>query len=87
MIDRKTATIALVALMVGYWLSGSHESPLGPPAPPDRPVLRFLARAAKSLLWVALAAEKPPEPVEQTYVVHAQVGRDGHPILNHARGW
>jgi len=84
-VDRTTAAIALVALMAGYWMASSSRSPLGPVN--DRPVLRFLARAAKSLLWVALVAEKPPEPVEKTYVVHAEAGRDGHQILNHARGW
>jgi hypothetical protein len=84
--DRTTVIVACVALAAGYWLATSSSSPVGPPAS-DRPVLRFLARAAKGLLWIALVAEQPPETAENTYVVHATVGPDGAPTLNHARGW
>lgn len=84
--DRTTVIVVLAALAAGYWLASSSKSPLGPPAN-DRPVLRWIAKAAKGLLWVALVAEQPPEPAENTYVVHATVGPDGAPCLNHARGW
>lgn len=85
-IDRKTLTVIAVSIAIGYWLASSSSSPVGPPAK-DRPVLRFLARAAKTLLWVSLVAEEPPKPEATTYIVHARIGEDGAPIINHARGW
>lgn len=85
-IDRKTLFVIAAAMAFGYWLATSPSSPVGPPAN-DRPVLRFLARAAKSFLWVALVAEQPPAEDPNAYVVHARLGEDGAPMLNHARGW
>lgn len=85
-LDRKTLTVIAVSIAIGYWLASSSSSPVGPPAT-NRPVLRFLARAAKTLLWVALVAEEPPKAEQTTYIVHARIGDDGAPIINHARGW
>ena len=81
-VDRKTVAIVIVCLVAGYWLAGQR------PAPPshDRPVLRWVARAARGLLWLSLAAEQPPE-AEPTYIVHSTIGPDGAPTINHARGW
>lgn len=85
--DRKTVFVIVVAVACGYWLATSPSSPVGPPVN-DRPVLKFLARAAKTFLWVALVAEQPPkEDPEASYVVHSRVGEDGAPMINHARGW
>lgn len=84
-VDRNTVFIVL-ALAAGYWLASSSSSPLGPPAK-DRPVLRFIARAAKSFLWIALVAEQPPAAGAEAYAIHAPIGPDGAPTLNHARGW
>ena len=80
--DRKTVAIVLVCLVAGYWLAGQHPSTPSN----DRPVLRWVARAARGLLWLSLAAEPPPQ-AEQTYIVHATIGPDGAQTLNHARGW
>lgn len=82
-IDRGTVLIVLAAFAVGFVLS---NNPLSTPRP-DRPVMRWIARAAKSLLWVAAFAEKAPSQPEQHYIVHARVGEDGHPLLDHGRGW
>jgi hypothetical protein len=84
-LDRNTILALVVALAAGYWLASSPSSPIAPVK--DRPVLRMLARMAKGFLWVALVAEQPPESVEETYLVHARLGEDGQPLLNHARGW
>jgi hypothetical protein len=86
MIDRKTLFAVIAAAAVGYWLAGSSSST--PPAP-DRPVLRWIARAAKSLLWVALVAEKPPvDQAAERRLVHAPpVGDDGYQLLDHGKGW
>lgn len=86
-IDRKTLTVIAVSLAIGYWLASSSSSPVGPSPTNGRPVLRLLARAAKTLLWVSLVAEQPPQAEQTTYVVHARIGDDGAPIINHARGW
>ena len=91
-IDRKLVGIVLVALAIGWWLGSSNHSPLNPHPVPDRPVLTALARvarlAARLGLWVALAAEKPPEPEQQPQIVKAPpVDSEGHRVVNHGEGW
>ena len=84
--DRKTLYVLVAAFAVGYWCSGS-PSPPGPPAP-ERPVLRWIARAAKSLLWIALVAEQPPTAQADRHLVHAPpVGDDGYQVVDHGKGW
>lgn len=74
----------IVAVAVGWWATHSEMSPFVPKKP-DRPVLKFIAKIAKLGLWVALAAEKPPEP-EQRQVV-AKFDENGQRVLNHEEGW
>lgn len=85
--NRKTVIAIVAALAVGYWLAGS-SSPKPSPQP-DRPVVRFIARIAKNLLWVALLAEEPPKDPQPDHQVAraAQIGDDGYPILDNSRGW
>lgn len=75
----------VVCLAFGWWLATSPVSPIAP-KPPERPVLRFIARIAKGFLWVMLAAERPPQD-QQARLVHARVDADGHQVLNHGEGW
>lgn len=75
----------VVCLAFGWWLATSPASPIAP-KPPERPVLRFIARVAKGFLWVMLAAEKPPQD-QQARLVHARIDADGNPVLNHGEGW
>jgi hypothetical protein len=84
--DRRLLTAVVVALVVGYWLASSHDIT---PKPADRPVVRWIARAARSLLWVALLAEKPPEEPQPDHHVAraAAIGDDGYPIIHNGRGW
>jgi hypothetical protein len=84
--DRKTLLVVAAALAAGYWLA---SSPAETPRPAERPVVRWIARAARSLLWVALLAEKPPvEPQPDHHLARAErVGDDGYPLLDNARGW
>jgi hypothetical protein len=89
MLDRKTLAAAAVAFAVGYWWACSPDLPKPYEPQPDRPVLRFLAKAAKTLLWVAAFAEKAPPESQQDrhYVVQARVGEDGYPMVDHGKGW
>ena len=51
-------------------------------------MLRWIAKAARTLLWVSLLAEKPPaepQPDHQVRAVH--IGDDGYPVIHNGRGW
>lgn len=94
-LDRKLIATIAVALAIGWWLGSSNHSPLNPHPVPDRPVITALARvarlAARLGLWVALAAEKPPEPEQlqnpQQLVKAPPVDSEGHRVVNHGEGW
>lgn len=78
-IDRSTVLVLVIVFAAGWWTS-SRPAPSPAPGPADRPVLRWIAKAAKNFLWIALLAEQPPaEPT--TRVVHARVDREGFQIL------
>jgi len=85
--DRKTVTAVLVAFAIGYWISSSPFAPHPWQPQRDRPVLRWIVRAAKSLLWIAVIADPPPEVKHDPKLVHAPpVGDDGYPLIDHGRG-
>jgi hypothetical protein len=83
---KRLALICLACVVAGWWLSSSPSSPLVPAPQRERPVLRWIAKAAKNMLWLALLAEPPPEAAD-TRLGHARLGSDGQPLLDHARGW
>lgn len=84
-VDRKVLIALVAAFAVGCWWNGSSVKP-SPWAPEqDRPVLRWIARAAKSFLWIAVFAEEPP--VESRLVHSPAVGEDGYPMVDHGQGW
>lgn len=73
----------VAAFVVGYWLAAPSQPPHH-----NRPVARFFARIAKTFLWVALAAEKPPaEPQPDHRMAQHAIGDDGYPRIDNARGW
>lgn len=85
-LDRSTLVALVLAVAAGYWLASSPSSPVPSPRPTDRPIMRWIARAAKNALWLMLVAE--PAPPEQSHLVHApHVGEDGYPVVDHGRGW
>ena len=85
--DRNIVLAGLVMLAVGWWLASSPSSPIRPePLRPDRPVLRFVARVAKTFLWVMMVAERPPQD-DTVQIVHARIDADGNQVLNHGQGW
>lgn len=73
-----------ICFAAGWWLASSPSSPVKPTPQPDRPVIRWIARAAKTLLWVSLVADQPPA---EPQLVHARIGADGEPMLDHSQGW
>lgn len=81
MIDRRTAFAIVAAFAVGYWAASPTT-----PQPPDRPVLSWIARAAKTLLWVAAFAEQPPEHHQDARIVQHAIGADGYPVIDHGKG-
>jgi hypothetical protein len=81
---RIVSIAVLVAAAVTWAAATSDYSPIKPQQ--DRPVLRFLARLAKTGLWVMMFAEPAPADSQQ-YVVHARVDSEGHRVLNHGQGW
>ena len=83
-IDRSTLLVAVLCIGLGYWLAADRPQPF---APPDRPVLRWIARAAKTFLWVAMFAEQPPAPAERLAVHSHHVDDDGNVMVNHGMGW
>lgn len=96
-IDRKLVAVVVVAMLIGFsWGGGRWERhpfipvPLPTPAPKpnkERPVLSFIFRTAKNLLWLAAFAEPPPPEQPDQRLVHAPlIGEDGYQIVDHARG-
>lgn len=87
MIDRKTV-LTFVAAVALCWAWQHHAAPAPSPwQPKDRPVLRWIARAAKSLLWIALVAEPPPPQYERQLVHSPHVGDDGYPAIDNGRAF
>ena len=81
--DRKTVLVVVMALACGYVVANYRAAQAQ-----DRPVLRFIAKAAKAFLWVALVAEPPPEPSQPDHrLAHSAIGEDGYPLIDNARGW
>ena len=74
----------ILCSVVSWWAATSDYSPIKPL--PTRPVLRLLARLARTGLWVMMFAEPAPQ-ADQQHLVHARVDGDGHQILDHGRGW
>jgi hypothetical protein len=89
LIDRRTIAIVVVCLAAGWWLGSSPSSPINPT--PQRPVLQAVGRlariAARLGLWMAMAAEAPPQQEPQQIVRGPSVDAEGHLVLNHGEGW
>lgn len=75
----------ILGCALGWFAATSPASPIKPA--PDRPVLRFLAKVARTGLWVMMFAEQRPKEESRHYIVHARVDEDGNKVLNHGQGW
>lgn len=88
MMDRKTLATICVAFAIGYWVSSSPVAPHPWQPRPERPVLRWIVRAAKNLLWIAVIAEPAPTVPNDRQLVHAPpIGEDGYPLVDHGKGF
>ena len=87
-IDRNTLFLVCLGVAVGWWVFSSPDSP-SPTPEKERPVLTFLAKAARTALWVMIFADGPPPPEPESRLTqdHGEIGRDGFATLNHGRGW
>ena len=89
-LDKRIAYAFVLGCIFCWWLNtgrGPAPSPFNPlPVVPqnDRPVLRLIAKAAKTALWFMLIAE--PAPEQRQMAQHA-VGDDGFPVIDHARAF
>lgn len=87
MIDtRKLVLICAACFAFGLFMAGESTAP-EIPRPENRPALRWIARIAKTFLWVALAAEKPPADEPPAQLVHAHRQTDGSETLQFREGW
>lgn len=88
-LDKRMVVIAVAAFAIAWFVATNQGNSVIPnpfvPQKPDRPVLRFIAKVAKTVLWVAVFAEPRPQP--QSHYVQTQIGPDGHECLNHAEGF
>ena len=79
-IDRRIVALGL-ALFVAGWLLGQGAGGTMPWTPArDRPVLTFLAKLAKTGLWLLVV-----EPVPDDLPEYASVTDHNH--INHREGW
>ena len=76
-ITHKQAVWIGVALIGLYWWNGGIQ----PKAPVDRPILRWVASIAKSVMWIAIFADGPPA-IDRD--IQSAAG-DGHTTINHGR--
>lgn len=84
-LDRKTILTCVVCVILWSWATGTGGDSRPTPRPlDDRPILRWVAKTARTLLWLSLVAEGPPTDQR---LVHSTIGADGYPQLNHAEGW
>lgn len=69
--DKRMVLVAVVAFAAAWFVANGRDGGVIPnpfvPAKPDRPVLRFIAKVAKTFLWVAVFAE--PKPSEHRHHV------------------
>ena len=82
MIQLKPRTLALIVFTVIGVTMYIHRTQATPTV--DRPVLRWIMRAAKSFLWIALVAEGPHDRPTEVGAVSDHMGRD---TISHARSF
>lgn len=88
-IDKRLVYAFVAGLVFAWWMSSGNAplpTPFSPTPDNGRPVLRWVAKAAKNALWFMLIAEPQPEPTGPQLAQHA-IGDDGHPVIDHTRAF
>lgn len=88
-IDKRLVYAFIAGLAFSWWMNSGAApapTPFNPMPEHDRPVLRFIAKAAKTALWFMLIAEPAPEQPDGR-MVQTIVGDDGYPLIDHARAF
>lgn len=81
MMTKKQKTIAALALALAVGYSAGRGSE---PPQPSRPVLSFLAKAARAALWLAFLGDSH-QPAAGPRIVQHTIGEDGYETINHGR--
>jgi hypothetical protein len=82
-VSKRVLVVAVCACLVVGWAANAQ---LRPDPKKDRPVLKAVAKIAKTALWIMVFAEPaPPQCSEEIQSV--LVDEQGYAHLNHARGW
>jgi hypothetical protein len=80
---RQMVLMCGACILAGWLFAGTARAPEPEPAPQPRPAIRWIARIARGLLWMALVAEPPP--AEASQFVHAHGAGDD--ALRFREGW
>lgn len=85
--ENKTLVLVALACLVGGHFIASAQPHRKTPAQ-RRPVLAFIVRAAKSLLWLAAFADPPPDVQQTRGGPHTHhVDDNGFVMVDHGQGW
>lgn len=88
-IDRKFVYAFIAGCAFAWWLNSGTApvpTPFNPTPTPDRPVMRWVAKAARTALWFMIIAEPAPEQ-RDARMVQTVIGDDGYPTIDHARAF
>lgn len=91
-IDKNIVLAAVAAFALAWFMCHSDGTIPNPfvPQRPKRPFLQFLAKAAKTALWVVAFAEPKPTDLSANHshhIVRATVGPDGVEMLDHSEAF
>lgn len=85
-LDKRMVLVAAAVLAFAWFAAHNNNGGIIPnpfvPQRPDRPVLKFIARVAKTVLWVAVFAEPRPA-AHGHHVVQARLVDGGREYLDH----
>lgn len=91
-INRTTAWVLVVVFLAGWYVSSARRPEPVPEPLTNRPVVRWVARAAKAMLWVLVFAEEKPPLEEKPTGVDEPVRlvkspEDGSRRVDWSEGW
>lgn len=83
-VDHRVIIVVCLAVAGGLCL----QQISAPPAKPERPVLKFVAKVAKLGLWLLVVQDDRPANIYAARAPHVHhVNDQGERVLNHGEGW